>query len=408
MLDVEFARSHFPALSEPSLDGWAFFENAGGSYTCRQVIDRLTDFYTRCKVQPYGPYPAAQKGGEMMDESYHRLAGYLNVDPDEVNFGPSTSQNTYVLAIAFRESWREGDEIIVTNQDHEANSGAWRRLENSGITVRQWSVNPETGMLDINDLDSLINDKTKLLAFPHCSNIVAHVNPVASICAKARDAGITTVVDGVSYAGHGLPDVDALGADIYLFSLYKTFGPHQGLMVIRKPTLDKLENQGHFFNAEFPHKKMVPAGPDHAQIGAAAGIADYFDAIHAHHFPDKGNASAAERGVAVHGLFQAHEHKLAQPVLSYLDARNDVRVLGPVDAAIRAPTIALQVRGDAEAVAKSLSEHKIMCWSGNFYAYRLIEALGLEPENGALRLSFVHYTNKNEIDQLLNALDSVL
>ena len=256
MLDVAFARSHFPAFSDPSLDGWAFFENAGGSYTCGQVIERLTDFYTRCKVQPYGPYPAAQKGGSMMDESYRRLAEYLNVDSTEVNFGPSTTQNTYVLAKAFREIFSEGDEIIVTNQDHEANSGAWRRLEQVGITIREWSVDRDTGMLDINDLDALINDKTRLLAFPHCSNIVAHVNPVASICAKARDAGVTTVVDGVSYAGHGLPDVDALGADIYLFSLYKTYGPHQGLMVIREPTLDKLNNQSHFFNADYPQKKL--------------------------------------------------------------------------------------------------------------------------------------------------------
>ena len=407
MLDVAFARSHFPAFSDPSLDGWAFFENAGGSYTCGQVIERLTDFYTRCKVQPYAPYPAAQKDGSMMDESYRRLAEYLNVDLTEVNFGPSTTQNTYVLAKAFREIFSEGDEVIVTNQDHEANSGAWRRMEQVGITVREWSVDRDTGMLDINDLDALINDKTRLLAFPHCSNIVAHVNPVASICAKARDAGVTTVVDGVSYAGHGLPDVDALGADIYLFSLYKTYGPHQGLMVMRKPTLDKLNNQGHFFNADYPQKKLVPAGPDHAQIGAAAGIADYFDLVHAHHFPGS-KVNAAKRGVAVHDLLRDHEKELLQPVLDYLDARNNVRVLGPVDAAVRAPTVAVEVQGDAGSIARSLADHKIMCSSGNFYAYRLIDTMGLDPKNGALRLSFVHYTTKNEVDQLLNALDTVL
>ena len=207
--------------------------------------------------------------------------------------------------------------------------------------------------------------------------------------------------------GHGLPDVDALGADIYLFSLYKTYGPHQGLMVIRKPTLDKLNNQGHFFNADYPQKKLVPAGPDHAQIGAAAGITEYFDLVHAHHFPD-GEVNAAKRGAAVHDLFQEHEKQLLQPVLDYLDARNNVRVLGPVDAAVRAPTVAVEVQGDAESIARSLADHKVMCWSGNFYAYRLIDAMGLEPENGALRLSFVHYTTKNEVDQLLNALDSVL
>ncbi len=125
-LDVDFVRRQFPAFSEPSLDGWAFFENAGGSYTCRQVIDRLMTFYTRTKVQPYYPYPASEAAGAAMDEAYLRLAGYLNVTADEVHLGPSTSQNTYVLERALRSLWAEGDEIVVSNQDHEANAGPWR------------------------------------------------------------------------------------------------------------------------------------------------------------------------------------------------------------------------------------------------------------------------------------------
>lgn len=269
MLDIDFVRTQFPAFAEPSLAGWAFFENAGGSYACQQVIDRLTGFYTRTKVQPYAPYPAGKQGGAAMDDSYQRIAAYLNVHPDEVNFGPSTTQNVYVLAQAFRAGWSEGDEIIVTNQDHEANGGAWRRLADRGIVVREWRVDPETGALNLDDLDNLLCTKTRLVVFPHCSNIVAHVNPVAEICARAHAVGAKTVVDGVSYAGHGFPDIAALGTDVYLFSLYKTYGPHQGLMVVRRETLAELENQNHFFNAEYPHKKLVPAGPDHAQIAAA-------------------------------------------------------------------------------------------------------------------------------------------
>ena len=407
MLDSRFVRSQFPAFSEPSLQGWAFFENAGGSYTCKQVVDRLHHFYTRTKVQPYGPYPAAQQGGAAMDESYQRLAGYLNVHPDEVNLGPSTTQNTYVLANAFRAGWSDGDEIIVTNQDHEANSGAWRRLADRGIVVKEWSVNADSGMLDLADLDNLLGDKTRLVAFPHCSNIVAHINPVDEICAKVKAAGAVSVVDGVSFAGHALPDVDALGADVYLFSMYKTFGPHQGLMVVRKPVFDALENQSHFFNDGLVHKKLVPAGPDHAQVAAAAGVAEYMDAVHAHHFPGS-NATPAERGQQLHTLFQQHEQTLLQPLLDYLDARNDTRILGPADASIRAATVAVEVQGDPAALAAKLAEHKVMCWSGNFYAYRLVEAMGLNPESGALRLSFVHYTTREEMDQLLAALDRTL
>lgn len=407
MLDLEFVRAQFPAFSEDSLKGWAFFENAGGSYTCRQVIERLTRFYTQTKVQPYAPYPAAAQGGATMDDSYERLAGYLNVPATDLSFGPSTSQNTYVLSQAFRASWNSGDEIIVTNQDHEANSGAWRRLAETGITVREWTVDPDSGELDLGQLDKLLSDKTRLVAFPHCSNIVAHINPVKDICARVHAAGAVAVVDGVSFAGHAFPDVRALGADVYLFSLYKTFGPHQGLMVVNQNTRAGLKNQSHFFNADYPDKKLVPAGPDHAQIGAAGGIAEYFDLVHARHFPGS-EASAATRGRQLHDVFRKQEQHLLQPVLDYFTSRNDVRLLGPSDAAVRAPTVAVAVRGSPEALATRLSQHKIMCWSGNFYAYRLVQAMGLDPDEGALRLSFVHYTNPEEIEQLLKALDQEL
>src|SRR3546814_4598878 len=127
-LDLAFVRSQFPAFSEPSLKDWAFFENAGGSYACAPVIERLNRFYRETKVQPYGPFPASRRAGEEMDAARARLGGYLNVATDEVHFGPSTSQNSYVLAQAFREMLEPGDEIVVTNQDHEANSGAWRQI----------------------------------------------------------------------------------------------------------------------------------------------------------------------------------------------------------------------------------------------------------------------------------------
>ncbi|MBI1386349.1 MAG: aminotransferase class V-fold PLP-dependent enzyme [Rhizobiales bacterium] len=406
-LDTAFVRRQFPAFSEPSLAGWAFFENAGGSYACGPVVERLHRFYRETKVQPYAPYPVGEAAGAAMDESYARLAPYLGVTPDEVNFGPSTSQNTYVLAHAFRAGMQPGDEIVVTNQDHEANTGAWRRLAETGIVVREWRVDPATGQLDPADLAGLLGERTRLVAFPHCSNIVAHVNPVAKICAMARAAGARTVVDGVSYAPHGFPDVAALGADIYLFSLYKTYGPHQGLMVVRSETRQALANQSHYFNADEARKKLVPAGPDHAQVAAAAGIADYFDTLHAHHFPGS-HAAPGERGRALHDLMRAHEQALLAPLLDYLSARNDVRVLGPTRASERAPTVAVEIPGDPEETARALAGHKVMCWAGDFYARRLVEAMGVAPEPGVLRLSFVHYTERAEVERLIAALDRVL
>ena len=282
-LDIDFVRSQFPAFSEPSLQGQAFFENAGGSYTCGAVIDRLTRFYTQRKVQPYSAYDASRLGGEEMDEARVRMAAILGVEDDELSFGPSTTQNVYVLSQAFGQMMKPGEAIIVTNQDHEANSGPWRRLADHGIEVREWQIDPVTGVLNPEDLENLLDDKVRLVCFPHCSNVVGHINPVTEITALAHAAGAFVCVDGVSYAPHGFADVGALGPDIYLFSAYKTYGPHQGLMVIRRPLGELLPNQGHYFNEGSLYKRFTPAGPDHAQIAACAGMASHNTLIRSTH-----------------------------------------------------------------------------------------------------------------------------
>ncbi|RYH10275.1 aminotransferase class V-fold PLP-dependent enzyme [Tropicimonas sp. IMCC6043] len=405
-LDTDFVRAQFPAFSEPSLEGMAFFENAGGSYTCGPVIDRLTRFYHQRKVQPYAPYAAAEAAGAEMDEARARLAALLGVETDELSFGPSTTANTNVLANAVRLWLTPGEAIVVTNQDHEANSGPWRRLADEGIEVREWRIDRETGSLDPTDLDVLLEDgNVRLVCFPHCSNVVGEINDVTAITALAHAAGAFTCVDGVSYAPHGLPDVGNLGPDIYLFSSYKTYGPHQGIMVIRRQIGFELPNQAHFFNGEVLYKRFTPAGPDHAQVAACAGIADYFDALAAHH----GLAgSPVERNAALNALIRAHETALAQPLLDYLSARNDLRLLGPREAARRAPTIAVDLGRDAEAAARALAEHGIMAGGGDFYAVRPLEALGVDLDRGVLRLSFVHYTTAEEVDRLIAALDATL
>ena len=398
-LDTEFVRGQFPAFGEPSLQGQAFFENAGGSYTCQPVIDRLTRFYTQRKVQPYAPYDASRLGGEEMDEARHRLAALLAVKEDELSFGPSTTQNTYVLAQAFRQWMQPGDAIIVTDQDHEANSGAWRKLSDDGIDVREWKMDPATGHLDTDALENLLDENVRLVCFPHCSNVVGEINPVAEITAMAHAAGAFVCVDGVSYAPHGFPNVEALGADIYLFSAYKTYGPHQGLMVVRRALGEMLPNQGHWFNSGSLSKRFTPAGPDHAQIAACAGMADYIDALGEHHGCGAGG---------VHDLMRAQEVDLLQPLLDAVKDRNGVRLIGPKEAEHRAPTVALDIGRNAEDVAAKLAHHGIMAGGGDFYALRALESMGINLDHGVLRLSFTHYTSKDEIDHLLNALDAVL
>ncbi|GAB4384383.1 aminotransferase class V-fold PLP-dependent enzyme [Albidovulum sp.] len=408
-LDLAFVRARFPAFSVPELADRAFFENAGGSYACAPVIDRLTRFYRERKVQPDGPFPASAAGGAEMAEARRRLAAMLRVAPQELSFGPSTTQNTYVLAQAFRQALKSGEAIVVTDQDHEANSGPWRRLAADGVEIREWRIDPATGLLDPERLAPLLADgRVRLVCFPHCSNVVAAINPVAEIAAMVRAAGAVSCVDGVSYAPHGLPDVAALGADIYLFSGYKVYGPHQGLMVIREAVARALPNQGHVFNAEVLYKRFTPAGPDHAQVAACAGIADYLDALHAHHFGAGSEPEPGARAAAVAALMRAHEIAICQPLLDHLAARNDLRLIGPRRAEARAPTVAVALAQSPERVAEALAARGIDCRGDNFYAVRPLAAMGIAPEHGVLRLSMVHYTSQEDVARLIAALDEVL
>ena len=405
-LDVEFARAQFPAFREPTLHGQAFFENAGGSYACGPVIEHLHEYYRRLKVQPYYPFAASAEAGEWMDGARARLAEYLGVTAAEVHFGPSTSQNTYVLAQAFRTVVRAGEEVIVTNQDHEANSGVWRRMAERGVVIREWAVDPVSGRLDLRALEALLSRRTRLVVFPHASNIIGDINPVAEIVARAHHAGAYVVVDGVSWAPHGLPDVRMLGADIYLLSLYKTYGPHQGVMVVGAQLLEALANEGHVFNAEHPSKRLTPAGPDHAQVAAARGVAEYFDVLDQHQHP---GASSAQRAQRVREALRAAELPLLERLLGFLRERSDLRLLGPTRAEQRVATVSfVPHRVEPTVVTERLAAQGYMIGCGGFYAVRLLQALKIDPARGVVRLSFVHYTTAREVEGLLEALEAAL
>ncbi len=234
---------------------------------------------------------------------------------------------------------------------------------------------------------------------PQVSNIVGVENDVAAAARLAHGVGAPLLVDGVSAAPHGLPDLSALGCDIYLCSLYKVFSVHQGLMVLRGGLARSLPNQGHFFNDGDPHKRLNPAGPDHAQVAASAAVLDYIDAVAAHH-----DVAFAD----VRSLWQSHETRLLAPVLDQLAASERVRLLGPssVDAhGHRCPTVAFvpHERSPTE-VAAVLRQHRIMAGIGHFYSWRTLDAMGVDPQTGVVRISFVHYTTDDEIAQLQEAL----
>ena len=405
-LDIDFVRQQFPAFSEPSLAGFAHFENAGGSYACAQMIDALHHYYTTTKVQPYYCFEPSIGAGQEMTRARERMGSWLNVAPDEVHFSASTSQNSYVVAQALRDYLQPGDEIIVTNQDHEANIGVWRRLEAQGIVIREWQVNPQTAELEDKGLDALLNEKTRVVAFTHCSNIVGSINPVREWADKIHAVGALAFVDGVSYAGHGLPDVEALGADIYFFSLYKVYGPHLGVMIMRDALNKALPSQGHFFNVGSATSRFTPAGPDHAQIASVNGVIDYFEAIDAYHFSATDKSPKARR---VGALLHSSEIEILKPLLNFLKKRTAIRLIGKDTADNRAPTVSFTVHGvDPAVIAEKLAEQNIGIANGNCYAYRLMEALDIPPDQGVVRLSFVHYTSAEEVSRLITALESVI
>jgi cysteine desulfurase family protein (TIGR01976 family) len=406
-LDLEFVRSQFPAFSESSLEGFVHFENAGGSYACRQTIGWLDRYYRQTRVQPYYAFAPSHEAGEQMDRAKQRMAAWLNVGEDELHFGPSTSANTYVLAQALRQELTPGDEVIVTNQDHEANVGAWSRLEDAGIVVREWKVDPETAELHPMDLEALLSERTRAVAFTHCSNIVASINPVREICDLVHEAGARAIVDGVSMCPHGMPDIPDTGADVYFFSLYKVYGPHLGVMYLQRDLNAELPYQGHFFNAGNPAYRFTPAGPDHAQIAAVNGVMDYMETVSVRHgFSDR---SLPRQAAAVQALFRDHESALLQPLLDFLGGHERVRLIGRDRAPVRAPTVAFTVEGLAsQDLAGRLAERKLGVGAGHFYAYRLVEALGVDTGDGVVRASFVHYTSPDEVSRLIEALDDIL
>lgn len=407
-LDIEFVRSQYPVFDNPETAEWAFFENAGGSYVPRQVIERLTRFFRFTKVQPYGPFPSSAAAGEAMDESYRCIAELLNAEEDALTLGPSTTMNFYVLAQAIRPTLRAGDEIIVTNQDHEANIGCWRRLSEFGVVIREWRIDPETGELDSKDLKNLVTERTRVVCFTLCSNIVGTMNDVTEIAGIAHDAGALAVGDGVSFAPHRLPDVNRLAVDLYLFSTYKTFGTHVGVMWGKKEILEDLKDQGHYFNADKAHYRLNPAGPLHAEIAALAGIGEYFDTLYEHHFTEKG-LNRHERARRLFDLFGVHEARLANRLLETLSGQTGMRIIGQTHAepGRRASTISFvpekKKPGD---VVKKLVERKIALRNGHFYALRCVEALGVKDpeEEGVIRISLVHYNSEEEVDRLIEGL----
>jgi len=304
---------------------------------------------------------------------------------------------------------KPGDEVIVTNQDHEANVGAWRRLADHGMIVKEWQINNDTAELEIDDLKALLSEKTKIVAVTHCSNIVGSINDLKSIAELVHQYDAYIVGDGVSYAPHGFPDVKSLDVDFYAFSLYKTYGPHLGLLYGKKEILNQLPNQNHeFLEGDVPYT-LNPGGPNHEELSCLVGVYEYFMNLFEHHYPGE-NLPIREKIHKVNELIAEHEKEIANPLLDYLSNRSDIRLIGKktITDKDRAPTIAFTMKNkSSKDLSSELVKHGIATRNDNFYAWRCLMSLGIDVDDGVVRTSMVHYNTHDDVSNLIKALKQI-
>jgi len=405
-LDLARIRAEFPALAA----GTVFLDNAGGSQVLARVADRIRDYLLLDNVQLGASYGASQHAGERVLAARRAVAGLINAaHDDEVVMGPSTTALIGTFVQALRPGLQAGDEVIVTESDHEANIGAWARLADLGVVVRVWPVHVESLGLRLQDLEPLIGPRTKWIAMTWASNVLGTVNPVAEVARRAHAAGARLCVDAVAYAPHRLVDVQACGADAVVFSFYKVFGPHYAVLWVRRELLLALPSLNHhFIGADVIPYKLQLGNVNYELSWGCAGIADYLHDVGTS-LGDTGSARA--RMQTAFDAFARHEDALAERLLAWLRGRRGVRIIGlpSVTAGERMPTVSFVVDGQmSEAIVRHVDTHGIGIRFGDFYARRLIDALGLQRQGGVVRVSIAHYNTVQEIDRLLGALGEAI
>ena len=433
-LNLAAVRAEFPALAGDTV----YLDNAGGSQVLRRVADRIRDYLLTTPVQLGASYAQSQAAGEKVLAARQAVAELINAPrDDEVVMGGATTALMFLLTQALAQQIRPGDEIVVTDSDHEANIGGWTRLERAGAVIRVWKVNPDSLALELDDLTPLLGPRLKWLALTWASNILGTINPVAEVARRVHAAGGRLCVDAVAYAPHRLVDVQASGADVVVFSFYKVFGPHYAVLWAERELLLSLPSLNHYFiGPEVVPYKLQPGNVNYELSYGCIGIRDYLCHIGeslgaavgkppgAVHGATPGNALGADpnapqaatgtprqRMQAAFDAFAAHEDALSERLLSWLRGIRGVRIIGRPRAGdgLRVPTIAFVVPGmTPESIVRHTDRHGIGIRHGDFYARRLIESLGLQAHGGVVRVSIAHYNTAGEIDRLVRHLDEII
>lgn len=387
MLDVERVRAQFPGLATD----WVLLDNAGGSQMVGRAIERVAEFYRTSNVQLGGSYAPSQLAAERVAAGHAALARWIHCGADELVLGTSTTQLLNNLALAMSAQLAPGDEIIVTDVDHESNIGCWRRLAAlRGAVVKEWRVDGESLALRAEDLAPHMSDKTRLVCFTQASNLVGTVHDVAALTRLVHEHGARVCVDGVAFAPHRPVDVRAWNVDYYVCSVYKIYGPHLACLYGKREHLAALAGINHFFIEEAPYK-LQPGHAPYELCSALDAVVEYLESLD---FDD----------------VAAHERALATCLLDFLASQPRVRILGERTAsASRVPTISFTVDGThASQIVRAVDAQRIGIKHGDFYARRLVDRLGVGPLGGVIRASMVHYNTRSEIERLCAALEPTL
>ena len=431
-LDLPYVRSQFPALTQ-TVNGHsaAFLDGPGGTQVPQRVIDAISNYLRRDNANTGGAYATSRNTDAMLAEARAAMADFLHCAADEIVFGPNMTTLTYAMSRALGRDLGPGDEILVTRLDHDANVSPWLALEEKGVIIRWAEILEEDCTLDLEDLASKINDRTRLVAVGYASNAVGTINPVKKIVSLAHAAGALAYVDAVHYGPHGLIDVAALDCDFLVCSTYKFFGPHMGVLFGKREHLQRFR--------PYKVRPLTDAVPNrwewgtlnHEGITGITGCVDYLAdlgrrsltnaAIAALGCPssEAQPSATSDRRACIIAAFEAihnYEHELMNRLIIGLQQIPKVKIYGITDSSRffeRCPTLALRVVNQTAdqtplALAMKLGDQGFFTWDGNYYALNLTECLDVEKSGGFLRIGLVHYNTIEEVDRLLTALRQIV
>lgn len=394
---VEEIRSHFPAL-ERIHNGLpvAYFDGPGGTQVPRTVAEAMTDYLFHHNANTHWAYPTSNETDEIIEQSRQTMADFINASANEIVYGQNMTTLTFHLARSLGREWAAGDEIVVTELDHHANSDTWRSLEKErGVLIRVIPMDIESGQLDLSDLDGLLNERTKLVAIGAASNILGTINDVEKACAMAREAGALSFVDAVHYAAHELIDVKAIGCDFLACSSYKFYGPHIGVLYGRKELLEAIDFPKLRPSPNYSPDRMETGTQNHEGIAGAAAAVDFLASL-------AGHGSRRERLATVFAELHERQHGLTVRLWNGLTAIDGVTVYGPSPDHPRTSTVSFTVDGYSSSdVASKLADRAIFVSDGDFYAMTVVERLGVE---GLVRAGCTCYTTTEEVDRLLKGV----